>query len=147
MPTPTGYSENGERLVCGLVALSPTKDAVLVIQSTRHGGWVLPKGGWETDEATPQDAAKREAWEEAGIVTTITRDLGWICDGRKASEMTSATPKAKYRFFEASVEKEECEWPEKHKRARKWMKYAEAKEVLKRRSELAEALDRSHIVR
>ena len=61
--------------------------------------------------------------------------------------MTSAVPKARYRFFEASVEKEESEWPEKHKRARKWMKYAEAKEVLKKRSELAEALEKSGITR
>jgi diphosphoinositol-polyphosphate diphosphatase len=119
----------------------------LLIQSTRRGGWVLPKGGWELDEATPQDAAKREAWEEAGIITTITRDLGTICDTRKPQEMTGHAPKAKYRFFEANVDKEEAEYPEKAKRDRKWMKYTEAREALKDRPELAEALERSSVKR
>ena len=118
---------------------------VLLIQSTRRGGWVLPKGGWELDEATPQDAAKREAWEEAGIVSTITRDLGSISDSRNPQDMTQFAPKAKYQFFEASVDREENEWPEKSKRGRKWVKYAEAKEALKTRPELGVALERSSI--
>ena len=143
----TGYSESGERLVAGVVALSASKDQVLLIQSTRRGGWVLPKGGWELDEATAQDAAKREAWEEAGIITTITRDLGAIADSRKPQEMTGHAPKAKYQFFEARVDKEEAEWPEKSKRGRKWMKYAEAKDALKDRPELSEAIERSSVKR
>ena len=108
---------------------------------------MLPKGGWELDEATPQDAAKREAWEEAGIIISVQRDLGTIADPRKPAEMTQHAPKAKYQFFEASVDKEEAEWPEKHKRGRRWMKYAEARDALKERPELSEALERSGIKR
>ena len=108
---------------------------------------MLPKGGWEKDEATPQDAAKREAWEEAGIVCTVGRDLGSIPDGRPQTQLTAHAPRASYRFFEASVDQEAQEWPEKHKRGRQWMKYTEAKAALANRPELAEALERSSIVR
>ena len=133
--------------MCGIVALSAALDQVLLIESTRRGGWVLPKGGWETDEATAQDAAKREAWEEAGVIVTVTRSLGVITDKRQAADFTKQAPKALFHFFEASVDKEENEWPEKQKRHRRWMRYAEAKEALKGRPELAEALERSRVKR
>jgi diphosphoinositol-polyphosphate diphosphatase len=133
--------------VCGLVPLNQSKTHVLLIQSARRTNWVLPKGGWETDEQTPQDAAKREAWEEAGIICTIACDLGKIRDLREPKEMTTSAPKALYHFFEAVVNKEEAEWPEKHKRGRKWMSFAEAKACLKSRPELLAALERSSITR
>ena len=108
---------------------------------------MLPKGGWETDEATAIDAAKREAWEEAGIHTSITKDLGKILDNRSPKQVSNSAPKALYQFYEVRVDKEEAEWPEKHKRGRMWMSYKDAKERLKTRPELVEALDRSSIVR
>lgn len=106
---------------------------------------MLPKGGWETDEITAEDAAKREAWEEAGVIVSIDRDLGYIYDHRKPDEMTTHAPKAKYQFFEVSIEEEKSEWPEQEKRDRKWMNYAGAKEALKDRPELLAALERSSI--
>ena len=108
---------------------------------------MLPKGGWETDEASAADAAKREAWEEAGIHTTVTKDLGKILDTRTTKEVSKHAPKALYQFFEVRVDKEDADWPEKHKRGRAWMGYKEAKEKLKSRPELIEALDRSGMVR
>ena len=39
--------------------LSADKRLVLLIQSSRRTAWVLPKGGWETDEASASDAARR----------------------------------------------------------------------------------------
>lgn len=142
-----GYGDKGERLVAGVVALSTDKTKVLVVQSARRGGWVLPKGGWETDEGTAQEAACREAWEEAGIVCTVTRDLGKIPDNRPPKEFTSQAPRAIFQFFECSVQKEESEWPEKKKRARQWMAYASAKQALNDRPELKEALERSSIAK
>jgi hypothetical protein len=56
-----GYASDGSRLVAGVVAISLDKRKVLVVESTnRDNHWVLPKGGYETDEATPEDAASRK---------------------------------------------------------------------------------------
>lgn len=55
-----GYAPDGSRLVAGVVAVSSDKKKVLVVESTnRKNHWVLPKGGYETDEANPEDAATR----------------------------------------------------------------------------------------
>ncbi|KAI0470921.1 hypothetical protein GGR56DRAFT_658218 [Xylariaceae sp. FL0804] len=63
---------------------------ILLIQSTRRKGWILPKGGWESDEECT-DAAKREAWEEAGIIIQIDYDLGDVADSRPPKNPTSIT--------------------------------------------------------
>ncbi|KAI4119361.1 MAG: hypothetical protein LQ345_000740 [Seirophora villosa] len=141
------YGAQGERLVAGVVPLSNDKTKVLLIQSTRRGGWVLPKGGWETDEGTAQEAACREAWEEAGIVCTVVRDLGTIPEMRAAQELTDKAPKAAYQFYEVRVDREASEWPEKDKRGRQWMSYQQAKLSLQTRPELLEALNRSTITK
>ncbi|KAL8919341.1 MAG: hypothetical protein Q9208_006840 [Pyrenodesmia sp. 3 TL-2023] len=141
------YGTQGERLVAGVVPLSGDKTKVLLIQSTRRGGWVLPKGGWETDEGTAQEAACREAWEEAGIVCTVVKELGTIPDMRAPAELTSKAPKAAYHFYEVRVDREAAEWPEKDKRGRQWMPYQQAKQALHPRPELLEALNRSTITK
>ncbi|KAL8742595.1 MAG: hypothetical protein Q9190_004949 [Brigantiaea leucoxantha] len=141
------YGAQGERLVAGVVPLSNDKSKVLLIQSTRRGGWVLPKGGWETDEGTAQEAACREAWEEAGIVCTVQKDLGTVPDMRSPEQLTPKAPKAAYQFYEVRVDREATEWPEKDKRGRQWMPYAQAKQALTPRPELLEALNRSSITR
>ncbi|KAI9697193.1 MAG: hypothetical protein M1836_004757 [Candelina mexicana] len=140
------YGPQGERLVAGVVPLSADKTKVLVIQSTRRGGWVLPKGGWETDE-TAAEAACREAWEEAGAVCRVEYDLGQIAEMRPAEQLTPQAPKALYQFFQCIVDREEPQWPEMHKRARMWMSHAEATQALANRPELLDALNRSQIVR
>lgn len=99
------------------------------------------------DEKTAEDAACREAWEEAGIVCKIQRDLGKIPDRRGPEELTAHAPRAVFQFFEVMVEKEEAKWPEMGKRDRKWMSYAEANQALAARPELQEALNRSSIAR
>ena len=130
-----------------MVPLSNDKKKVLLVQSTRRGGWVLPKGGWETDERTPEEAAIREAWEEAGVVCKIQKDLGKIPDKRPANKVTPQAPKALFQFYEVSIEKEASQWPEKDKRGRQWMSYQEAKQALAPRPELLDALNRSSIVK
>ena len=133
--------------MAGVVPLSLDGKKVLLIQSTRRNGWVIPKGGWETDEQTAEDAACREAWEEAGIVCKIKKNLGQIPDKRGPEELTAHAPRAIFQFFEATVEKEESKWPEMHKRDRKWMTYGDASSALASRPELLEALNRSSISR
>lgn len=153
------YNSKGERLVAGVVPLTADKNYVMLIQSTRRKGWVLPKGGWETDEECTE-AAAREAWEEAGILVQIDYDLGDIVETRPPKKHSSSSKdkdkdkgkdkeshKSLYRFYEATVTSEEKDWPEKDKRVRSWMTYAQAKEALKDRPELQTALDRSTMKR
>ncbi|KAF2768188.1 hypothetical protein EJ03DRAFT_134387 [Teratosphaeria nubilosa] len=144
------YGPNGERLVAGVVPLSADRTQVMLIQSSARKGWVLPKGGWETDEASQADAACREAWEEAGIECNVTADLGEIDEKRTEAQIKKygpTAPRAKYRFYEVKVREEKADWPERHKRDRKWMSYRTAKDLLRDRPELLEALERSSIQR
>lgn len=141
----SGYGSDGERLVAGVVPLSQDKTKVLLIQSSSRKGWVLPKGGWELDEATAAQAAQREAWEEAGITCDVEQDLGMITDTRPSSALTKNAPKASYQFFEVTVKEEKVNWPEKHKRSRAWYTYAQAAQLLAQRPELLEALKRSSV--
>ncbi|KAI1855160.1 hypothetical protein JX266_000025 [Neoarthrinium moseri] len=140
------YNSKGERLVAGVVPLTEDKNYVLLIQSTRRKGWVLPKGGWESDEEITE-AAAREAWEEAGISIQIDYDLGDIAESRPPKKSSKDSSKSLYRFYEATVLKEELDWPEKHKRERQWFTYSQAKEALSSRPELLEALSRSTMKR
>jgi diphosphoinositol-polyphosphate diphosphatase len=139
-----GFGPQGERLVAGVVPLSADKTQVLLIQSTRRGGWVLPKGGWELDEKTASEAACREAWEEAGVICTVETDLGPFADNRPQSELTTHAPKASYQFFECIVKEQKSEWPEMQ-RQRQWMGYAQAVQALGSRPELLDALKKSSI--
>lgn len=143
------YGPGGERLVAGVVPLSADCTQVMLIQSSSRKGWVLPKGGWETDERTQEDAACREAWEEAGIECKIEKDLGSIEEKRTEAQIKKNphAPRASYRFYEVRVKEEKDSWPEQHKRDRKWMSFKKAKELLQDRPELLEALERSSVVK
>lgn len=121
--------------------LNESKTHVLLIQSTRRGCWVLPKGGWESDE-TCVEAAQREAWEEAGIVCEVNYDLGQITEARTPKQISKDAPKSLYQFYEVTVTREEADWPEKYKRNRQWATFSEAKTSLKDRPELLQALER-----
>lgn len=159
-PTLTGYNTKGDRLVAGVVPLTADKTYVMLIQSTRRKGWVLPKGGWETDEEC-HEAAAREAWEEAGILVQIDYDLGEIKETSQRKKQHSSSSKddkkdkkdkkdkerALYHFYEVTVTSEEPDWPEREKRERKWFTFAEASELLKDRPELQTALERSTMKR
>lgn len=138
------YNTHGERLVAGIVPLSEDLNYVLLIQSTRRKGWVLPKGGWESDE-TCEQAASREAWEEAGITVQIDYTLGTIDE--KRPNKAAAKDRAVYYFYQATVLEQYDTWPEAHKRERKWFTYSQAMEQLSSRPELQEAIEKSTINR
>lgn len=74
------------RLTTGVVPI--TNDGRIVfVSSARKKEWILPKGGWESDE-TMEDSALRETYEEAGL-------LGFL--GPKLTEVSFETRKAKER--------------------------------------------------
>ncbi|GFP56497.1 hypothetical protein ACSS6W_006791 [Trichoderma asperelloides] len=137
------YNSQGERLVAGVVPLSADRNYVILIQSTRRKGWVLPKGGWESDESC-QESAVREAWEEAGITLSIDYDLGNFEEKRPPK---TSKDRSRYYFYQGTVVEQLDDWPEKDKREREWFTYTKAIEVLQNRPELQEALNRSSMNR
>ncbi|SCU81630.1 LAMI_0B07074g1_1 [Lachancea mirantina] len=161
------YSEvTGARLVAGCVCLSKDKTQVLMVQSSAHKQkWVLPKGGVENDENDFRITAMRETWEEAGAIGQIVKSLGSIEDMRPPkewnknlknfeqalsdSDVNKHPPRSEFHFYEMIVDTLAEEFPERHKRDRKWFSYEDCKRELLRakRPELLEALDRSNIVR
>lgn len=60
------------------------------MSSARKKEWILPKGGWESDERM-EESAVRECYEEAGILGTL---------GPKLTEITFETRKGKKRRIE-----------------------------------------------
>ena len=77
------------RLTTGCVPIM-RDGRILLVSSSRKGEWILPKGGWESDE-TMEVSALRETYEEGGI-------LGLI--GPKLSGIDFETRKAKKRRLE-----------------------------------------------
>lgn len=111
---------------------------MVITASQTKTKFVLPKGGWESDEKTPEDAAQREAYEEAGMTISIyyspnprsgitgriVKDLGIIEDSRSPAAFRQRPGNfhfAIYHFFEMIVEKEFEQYPEMLKRERIWV--------------------------
>eukprot|EP00557_Chaetoceros_sp_GSL56_P001203 CAMPEP_0176490500 /NCGR_PEP_ID=MMETSP0200_2-20121128/7905_1 /TAXON_ID=947934 /ORGANISM="Chaetoceros sp., Strain GSL56" /LENGTH=451 /DNA_ID=CAMNT_0017887813 /DNA_START=638 /DNA_END=1993 /DNA_ORIENTATION=- len=72
---------------------------ILLISSSRKEEWILPKGGWESDE-TLEVSALRETYEEGGILGTL---------GPKLTEIEYETRKAKKRRLELESLKKKFE--------------------------------------
>ena len=83
------------RLTTGSVPIM-SDGRILLISSSRKEEWILPKGGWESDE-TVEVSALRETYEEGGILGTL---------GPKLTHIEYETRKAKKRRLElASLKK------------------------------------------
>lgn len=93
------------RPAAGCVPL--TADNRVCLVSSRHhpGDLLLPKGGIEAGEGA-EDAAKREAVEEAGIEGRIVKALGLV---------------GKVYWFVLLVDKVYDRWPEMADRSRHWV--------------------------
>ncbi|RKP23161.1 NUDIX hydrolase domain-like protein, partial [Syncephalis pseudoplumigaleata] len=93
-----------------------TKQIMLVSSRSTPDQWILPKGGWESDE-TKERSAEREAWEEAGVVGEIVREIGiWNTFSKKRPD------KAKLQFTVYELQVRQCHdvWPEQSFRRRQW---------------------------
>ncbi|EPS66474.1 hypothetical protein M569_08304 [Genlisea aurea] len=113
---------------------------VLMINSTSGPGLLFPKGGWENDE-TAEEAAEREAMEEAGVRGDLMHFLG--CYSFKSKTLQDEySPEGLCRAAMYALHvKEELEfWPEKSQRKRSWLLIPEAIECC-RHSWMREALE------
>ena len=96
---------------------------VLLITSRTVGRWILPKGNVRRHQ-TPIEAARQEAYEEAGIRGRIDPEpLGRYLHGRPGDQRW-------VEVYLMAVEKELDDWPERHERTRRWMPLDEAREAI-----------------
>ncbi|BAF19223.1 nudix hydrolase 21, chloroplastic [Oryza sativa Japonica Group] len=119
------YSDNtGGRMVVGCIPYRVRGDGggveVLVISSQKKGAAagdvvMFPKGGWELDESV-DEAARREALEEAGVLGEIGASLGRWCYRSRRYDAT-------YEgfVFPLRVTDELDRWPEMAARRRSWV--------------------------
>eukprot|EP00245_Coleochaete_scutata_P002551 TRINITY_DN13455_c0_g1_i1.p1 TRINITY_DN13455_c0_g1~~TRINITY_DN13455_c0_g1_i1.p1 ORF type:complete len:178 (+),score=34.75 TRINITY_DN13455_c0_g1_i1:142-675(+) len=124
--------QDGFRLVAGCIPWRCRDDRqveVLMISSQHGNGLLFPKGGWETDESA-EEAACREAMEEAGVRGIIQEKVGvWdFKSKRQRNELCRDGDCRAYIFALAVTEQLEV-WPEQHARRRQWFLLEEALDV------------------
>jgi 8-oxo-dGTP pyrophosphatase MutT (NUDIX family) len=98
----------------------------LLITSRRSARWIFPKGG-VVGGMTPWDSAALEALEESGVEGEVSTDP----IGRYGNTL-NADPEARVEIelYALEVLNERKTWPEKHQRKRRWVRFAEAVELL-----------------
>ncbi|OVA05656.1 NUDIX hydrolase domain [Macleaya cordata] len=131
--------EAGCRLVAGCIPFRYRQDEssdansekiveVLMINSQSGPGLLFPKGGWENDE-TVEEAAAREALEEAGVRGVIMKFLGcYHFKSKTHQDDFSPEGLCKAAMFALLVEEELDSWPEQSTRMRRWLTIPEAAE-------------------
>jgi 8-oxo-dGTP pyrophosphatase MutT (NUDIX family) len=96
---------------------------ILLITSIRKKKWIIPKGFIEFN-LSAFESAKKEAFEEAGVVgTNETIELGSFTI-KKYGGLTNIV------VYSMEVEKFKDDYPEKNLRKRKWYTVEEAVEII-----------------
>ncbi|KAL4587335.1 hypothetical protein LXL04_000204 [Taraxacum kok-saghyz] len=113
---------------------------VLMINSTSGPGLLFPKGGWENDE-TVEEAAAREALEEAGVRGELMHFLGhYHFKSKTLQDEFSPEGRCRAAMFALFVKEELESWPEQSRRVRSWVTVPEAAQCC-RHSWMREALE------
>lgn len=109
----------------------------VILISTHKGNWTMPKGVIDPGD-NPQEAALREAWEEAGLEGIVEdREFGRFTQKKWGGECT-------IRVFRMKVTSLLDEWPEDSGRKRVCLPIEEALEmVVKRQRPILEKLQAS----
>jgi 8-oxo-dGTP pyrophosphatase MutT (NUDIX family) len=96
---------------------------ILLVTSRDTGRWVIPKG-WPMRNLLDFNAAKQEAWEEAGVEGSIRRvPLGQF---RYQKRLPSGVRTCLTTVYGLCVLRELADWPERHQRRRRWFDRVEA---------------------
>ncbi len=95
------------------------KPHILLITSRETGRWVLPKG-WPKKGRPLHKQAKREAFEEAGVVGRVGRTkLGHFSYAKQLKNGKSVT--CKVEVYPMQVKTQYLTWPEKQERKQNWL--------------------------
>lgn len=101
---------------------------ILLITSRETKRWVIPKG-WPMAHLIDSNAAKREAYEEAGVDGSIQRRaIGRYTYDKQAGDGTSQP--CIVTVYGLRVLHEHRIWPEKAERRRCWFPCAQATELV-----------------
>lgn len=96
---------------------------VLLITSLKKGNWIIPKGYIEFN-LTPFESAKKEAYEEAGVLgSNETIEVGTFKQNRSIGYCM-------IKVFTMEVYDILDDYPEKKERQRKWFSIEEAMRVI-----------------
>ncbi|KAI4339481.1 hypothetical protein MLD38_024423 [Melastoma candidum] len=137
--------EDNLRLVSGCIPYRIVEDdndqpekrvEVLMVTSPNRNDLVFPKvmrtGGWEDDESV-EEAACREAFEEAGVKGILSeKSIGmWEFRSKSSQEEDCSSPVGGCRghMFTLEVTEELHAWPEQDNHSRRWVNVKEAFEL------------------
>ncbi len=96
---------------------------VMLVTSLQTRRWIIPKG-WPEKNMAPHELAAREAFEEAGLVGTVSPEPFGSFTYEKA--VRTRSQRCSVDVFLLRVDRELDVWPERGRRERRWMAPAQA---------------------
>ena len=97
---------------------------VLLVTSRETGRWVIPKG-WPMPGLAPEEAAAREAWEEAGALGKVSdQALGRFVYDKVLRDRSVRS--CCVTVYPLRLQELKARWPERKERRRKWFEAEEA---------------------
>ncbi|PUB10728.1 NUDIX hydrolase [Yoonia sediminilitoris] len=97
----------------------------LLLITSSSGRWILPKG-WTEEGIRDGDAAALEAWEEAGVIAKCITDTPIGHYHTKKTLANRASVPCHVQIFDIEVQSLANDFPEAHKRDRRWVPFAQA---------------------
>jgi len=111
------------RLQSGALAYRRTEAGdlqVLLVSKSRSKRWGIPKGRAEADQSLAENAA-REAFEEAGVKGNLSPRAAGMFRATKRTGRRGEVSVIEVWVYLLEVTKCLSRWPEKHKRAVRWV--------------------------
>ncbi|MBD1202764.1 MAG: NUDIX hydrolase [Rhodobacteraceae bacterium] len=121
-----GLGEDGPRSQFGALCwrMHRGRVEVLLITSRDSGRWVIPKG-WPMAGKRPDEAARQEAWEEAGVTGDSAETALGIYSYDKTRKTKEALP-CVVAVYPLRVERLAARFPERAERRRRWFSAEQA---------------------
>lgn len=105
------------------------KGREILLVTSSHGRWILPKG-WPIDGKSGGETAMQEAWEEAGVKKgKVAKEPVGTFLTKKRYDDGRAVP-CETAVYAIAVDKVANDFPEAHKRDRKWVSPDEAVDLV-----------------
>jgi 8-oxo-dGTP pyrophosphatase MutT (NUDIX family) len=105
-----------------------SRTEVMLVTSRETRRWIIPKG-WPHKGKAPHHSAAREAFEEAGVVGTISRRPVGSFPYEKRLKNGDVLV-CEVRVFPLKVSNQSKQWPEKRDRDVKWVSAKEAADTV-----------------